>query len=53
MNIEELLEFGVNKYDHFLVAHAGKTSIIVVSVPLTAIKMIKFGTKLPMLEDRE
>ena len=37
-NIEELLGFCVNKYDNFLASHAGKTSTIVVSVPLPTIK---------------
>jgi hypothetical protein len=37
-NIEELLGFCVNKYDTFLALHTGKTSTIVVSVPLPTIK---------------
>jgi hypothetical protein len=37
-DIDELLGFCVNKYDHFLASHAGKTSIILVIVPLPTIK---------------
>ncbi|MFT6919476.1 MAG: hypothetical protein ACJA2G_002112 [Cognaticolwellia sp.] len=37
-NIDELLGFCLTKYDDFLASHTGKTSTIVVSVPLPTIK---------------